>query len=331
METMKYSVIIPVYKAENTLRRCVDSLLFQPHEKAEILLVDDGSPDESGSICREYERQNACIRYLRKENGGVSSARNLGIDHARGRYLLFVDSDDYVTEDYFSSIDAALAEYDYDLIQFSNFFTDGTRQIDRIREPFRGTTRDALFGKLIESLCEKKSNAPYAKVFSRDLVNAHMIRFPEDMELGEDRAFFVHYSLYMNSFAVSDHPIYYVNTENEFSLSRKLRNDLDEQNAHLNAYLDECIQRSETSPEEQIEYKKALNYDTLRMVYSKAKMLRRENTSLSQRLKTLHACCRNLNSMNLAYPDTRYCRITSLPVRWDLALLIDLMAWKLNR
>lgn len=331
METTKYSVIIPVYNAERTLSRCVDSLLTQEHDKAEILLINDGSVDESGRICREYERNNACIRYIEKKNGGVSSARNCGIDYAKGQYLLFVDSDDYVTPDYFSSIDAVLSTYEYDLIQFSNYFTDGVHQTERIREPFQAMTRETLFPKLIETLNKKKSNGPVAKVYSRSLVESHGIRFPEKMEVGEDRAFYIHYSFYMNSFYISDHPIYVVNTENESSLSRKHRDDLDVQTARMNTYLGESIQSSSIPQGERTEYLKAMNYDRLRMIYAKAKMLHRENVRFFHRLKLLRGYCYELNRLNLNYPDSLYCRITSLPVRWGLVHVIDMMAWKMTR
>ena len=331
METIKYSVIIPVYKAEKTLCRCVDSLLSQPHDHVEILLINDGSPDRSGELCQEYARNNTCIRYLEKRNGGVSSARNCGLDHAKGRYLLFVDSDDCVTQDYFSSIDAVLAEYDYDLVQFSNYFTDGFRQTKRIRESFKASTRKELFQKLIETFCEKKSNGPVAKVYSRSIVETHHIRFPEDMEVGEDRAFYIHYSLYINSFCISEHAIYIVNTENESSLSRKHRDDLDEQTARLNTYLGNAIQRSSIPSEERAEYLKAMNYDCLRMIYAKAKTLHRDNVRFFRRLKLLRGYCRDLNRQKHKYPDSLYCRVTSLPVRWGLVHVIDAMAWKLTR
>lgn len=327
---MKYSVIIPVYNAEKTLHRCLDSLLSQPRDDAEILLINDGSTDSSGAICSAYAQMHSCVRYIAKENGGVSSARNHGLDHASGDYILFVDSDDYVTPDFFATVDAVLAEYDYDLIQFSNFFTDGTNQTERIREPFQATTREMLFPKLIETLYRKKSNQPWAKAYCRSLIEKHKIRFPETIEVGEDRAFFIHFSLYMNSFCISNRPIYAVSTENEHSLSRKHRDDLDEQTAHLNTYLEAAMQRSGVPEAERAEYQKTLNYDRLRMVYSKAKALHRQELPLAKRLKTLRGYCRDLNRLNLAYPDSRYCRLTSLPVRRNLALVIDVMAWKLT-
>lgn len=90
------SVIVPVYKVEKYLRRCVDSILNQTYENLDVILVDDGSPDECGTICEEYALRDSRVRVIHKENGGLSSARNAGIDTAKGDYLAFVDSDDWI-------------------------------------------------------------------------------------------------------------------------------------------------------------------------------------------------------------------------------------------
>jgi len=90
------SIIVPVYKVEDYLSRCVDSLLDQTYDNLEIILVDDGSPDSCGAICDAYAARDCRVRVIHKENGGLSSARNAGIDVARGDYLGFVDSDDWV-------------------------------------------------------------------------------------------------------------------------------------------------------------------------------------------------------------------------------------------
>lgn len=90
----KVSVIVPVYKAENYLRRCVDSILAQTFTDWECILVDDGSPDGSGEICDEYAQKDARIRVIHKENGGVSSARNMALGKISAKWLTFVDSDD---------------------------------------------------------------------------------------------------------------------------------------------------------------------------------------------------------------------------------------------
>ena len=105
------SVIVPVYKVEAYLGRCVDSLLTQTYENLEIILVDDGSPDNSGKLCDDYAARAPRIRVIHKENGGLSSARNAGIDAARGEYLGFVDSDDWLDEHTYEWLmDMALTE-----------------------------------------------------------------------------------------------------------------------------------------------------------------------------------------------------------------------------
>ena len=91
----KVSIIVPIYKAEKYLHRCVDSIIAQTFTDWELLLVDDGSPDRSGEICDEYTGRDNRIRVIHKENGGVSSARNAGLDVAKGQWVVFVDSDDW--------------------------------------------------------------------------------------------------------------------------------------------------------------------------------------------------------------------------------------------
>jgi len=102
------SIIIPVYKVEKYLKKCVDSILRQTYKNIEIILVDDGSPDECGKICDKYAKLDDRIKVIHKENGGLSDARNVGIAVSSGKYITFVDSDDYVELDYI--------EYLYDLI-----------------------------------------------------------------------------------------------------------------------------------------------------------------------------------------------------------------------
>lgn len=105
------SIIVPVYKVEAYLNRCVDSLLAQTYDKLEIILVDDGSPDRCGEICDEYAEKDHRIRVIHKENGGLSDARNAGIEAARGEYLGFCDSDDWMEPDaYDTMLEFALRE-----------------------------------------------------------------------------------------------------------------------------------------------------------------------------------------------------------------------------
>ena len=93
------SVIVPVYNAEKYLHRCIDSVLAQTYKDFELLLIDDGSKDSSGTICDEYAAQDARVKVFHKENGGVSSARNVGLDHARGEWIMHLDGDDWIEHD----------------------------------------------------------------------------------------------------------------------------------------------------------------------------------------------------------------------------------------
>ena len=93
----KVSIIVPVYNAESVLRRCVDSILAQEFRDFELLLMDDGSKDQSGAICDEYAAADSRVRVVHKENSGVSATRNLALDMARGEYIQFLDADDWIT------------------------------------------------------------------------------------------------------------------------------------------------------------------------------------------------------------------------------------------
>lgn len=112
----KISVIVPVYKVEEYLPKCLDSILSQTDENLEIILVDDGSPDGSGAICDDYAARDARIRVIHQENGGLSAARNAGIDAATGDYLAFVDSDDYLESDAYERMLAAAKKFDVPVV-----------------------------------------------------------------------------------------------------------------------------------------------------------------------------------------------------------------------
>ena len=101
---MKLSVIVPVYHAADTLRRCVDSIVSQSFSDWELILVDDGSPDNCGAICDEYAKADSRIRVIHKANGGLSDARNAGLNEAQGEYVTFVDSDDYIRQDTYEQV-----------------------------------------------------------------------------------------------------------------------------------------------------------------------------------------------------------------------------------
>lgn len=111
----KISVIIPVYKVEKYLSKCVDSVLSQTYKNLEVFLVDDGSPDNCGKICDEYAKKDERVKVIHKQNGGVSSARNAGLEVCTGDYITFVDSDDWIEPTYVEELYNAIKKYDCDV------------------------------------------------------------------------------------------------------------------------------------------------------------------------------------------------------------------------
>ena len=120
---MLLSIIIPVYKSEATLAQCVDSVLKEAPADSEVILVDDGSPDNCPQICDEYAAKDLRVQVIHKQNGGLSSARNAGLDVATGKYVFFIDSDDYIEKDYFNS----MLEKEADIVigSFCAFYQNG--------------------------------------------------------------------------------------------------------------------------------------------------------------------------------------------------------------
>lgn len=328
---MKYSVIIPVYNAEKTLRRCVDSLLTQNCSDAEIILVNDGSRDNSGGICEEYARNNRNVRCISQLNGGVSSARNAGLDAAQGEFVLFVDSDDYVTPEFFSSIVNETGSNCADLIQFSGCVDNGTKKLVYHRKAITAKTRDELFPIIISSLCRKTINGPCAKLYKRVIIEKHHIRFPLGVSVAEDRVFNIVYSFYIRSYSVSDQEVYVINTENENSLSRKRHTDLKEQFEKADDYFDRELACAPIPDREKESYRRAFDFGRCRVIYHDAKLMIQDRIGWFTRQKRLMRLCIDNNKKHMKYPKTRYCTLITLPIRLYMTPVIDAVAWKLTR
>lgn len=145
----KLSIIIPIYNAQNTLRKCLDSILEQEYTDYEIILINDGSQDSSEKIILEYEKENNKIKYISKENSGVADSRNIGVKNATGEYIVFVDSDDYVKNTIFTDIESYL-EKGIELIKWKGILVnkDG-KEISKMQGPcFEETTGENGFNKL---------------------------------------------------------------------------------------------------------------------------------------------------------------------------------------
>lgn len=114
------SIIVPVYKVENLISRCLDSLIRQDYKNKEIILIDDGSPDRSGIICDKYSKEYDCIRTIHQDNQGLAAVRNLGLEEAKGDYISFIDSDDYVLDGLYTHCAELISEFGCDIVCFGH-------------------------------------------------------------------------------------------------------------------------------------------------------------------------------------------------------------------
>lgn len=162
MENDLISIIIPVYKVEKYLEKCIESVLKQTYTNLQIILVDDGSPDNCGKICDEYAKKDPRIEVIHKVNGGLSDARNVGIAKAKGKYIGFVDSDDYIKEDMYEILINLIKEYDadvsicnlYDVIDGKEYIRnneDGIQEYSRLE-----ILKEVLLDKNIQSYAWNK-------------------------------------------------------------------------------------------------------------------------------------------------------------------------------
>ena len=178
------SVIIPIYNCERLLPRCLDSILTQSYNDFEVLLVNDGSTDGTANVCKEYvEKTEGKFRYIEKVNGGVSSARNIGINNANGEYICFVDADDYVHQDYLRCLYEAGRELDVDLVMCTIASNDDCGSLRRFNGKY----------EIIRSILTIRHNqGPCCKLFKRELIGP--LRFNENVYMGEDTLFCVEYA-----------------------------------------------------------------------------------------------------------------------------------------
>ena len=171
------SVIVPVYNVESLLERCVDSILGQTYEALEVILVDDGSKDRSGAICDAYAAKDSRVRVIHKENGGLSSARNAGIDAAKGTFLAFVDSDDWIERDAYAGMLEAALRQDVKLVcagRYDVMSETGAREIGLCPQREEVISAEELLGRIF--IWDQCDSAAWDKLYHASLF--HELRYP---------------------------------------------------------------------------------------------------------------------------------------------------------
>ena len=320
---MKYSVIIPVYNERTAIRRCLDSVLTQLPENAEVLLIDDGSDDGTVEICREYAAKFHGITFIEKPNGGVSSARNAGLAIAKGEYVLFVDADDAVREDYFKVLDEAL-KCSPDMLLFRRQLMGRKRQrrISNDREVvYDSIGKSSRF--LSRCLRRQGLNLITTKAFRSEIIKNNGLRFDERLDIGEDKAFAFAFSLCAQKVKSITTPLYYLSVDDPDSLSRRKRDHLCESVLLEHRLMAEKLKAASIPEGSKKSYRKALSYSFYRSAYTVVGELRKFDIPKAERINRVGKILDEYSKETGFRPEELYCKAIARPVQKKRAVLID--------
>ena len=255
------SLIVPFYNCEKYIEECIKSLINQDYDNIEIILINDGSTDLSTEIAKKYAKKDNRIRLVEQENSGVSVARNKGIELAKGEYIAFVDSDDFLEKDYISFL--------YDLITNNN--TDisvslGIRKFDKYggeKKAKEQMQQSIILDKIKateELLYYNIGVQPFNKLISRNLINKNNIKFEESIAYGEDFIFNIDCFTNANAVAVGDKIIYNYRVDNENSAMAKLKPRLIKDNIKAQEIIKNKVEKIDKGLEKACHYSRWHTY-----------------------------------------------------------------------
>lgn len=264
MEKTLVSIIVPVYNVEKYLEQCINSLINQTYEEIEILLINDGSKDNSGKICDEYKKKDKRIKVFHKENEGLGLTRNFGIERAKGKYMVFVDSDDYLPTTAIETLMSYSKEYDTVIGGYTKVTNEGKELfVEKYqKEEF---TNENVLNKLLPRLLGSLPNIKdsifttvCAKLYSAKIINDHNIRFKSEREFqSEDLGFQFDYFRYSKYACVINANIYYYRY-NPSSLTTIYKKNRFEETLKVYEYINKMIKLLELPESAYLRNKKML-------------------------------------------------------------------------
>ncbi len=224
------SIIVPVFNTEKYLRECIESILAQTYESFELILIDDGSTDHSWKICVEYQERDNRIKAFHKKNSGVSSARNLGLQKARGEYISFCDSDDVIVPNLYEILLKLLVQYDADRVcgGYEYIYPDGHQVFCKPR------TADGLYQKkeLLPVMIDDGTMSGFLfsgvnnSVFKKSIIDKYHLEFQESIKYNEDSLFSFEYALNSSSlYCLQSRSLYRYRQHKESSTSKRKPGD----------------------------------------------------------------------------------------------------------
>lgn len=214
----KYSFILPIYKVEKYLEECIKSILNQTMNNYEIILVDDGSPDNCPKICDEYKNKYSCIKVVHKKNGGLCDARNAGLEVAEGEYILFLDPDDYIENNYLEVIDKEIKDYDFLVFGFRNIYKNKTTKGFSINKEL---TKDETVEFMLAD--DKYCGYVWNKVYKHDIIKKFNLVFDTEVTMSEDILFSYQYIEHAKSFKAIDNVLINYRQRKSSIISKKIK------------------------------------------------------------------------------------------------------------
>lgn len=207
---IKISVIVPIYNARKTIKKCIESLLNQSYKNFEVILIDDGSKDGTEDLINEMEKKDSRIVYYKKKNGGVSSARNLGISKARGKYIIFIDADDQVHRKMLEIMMYTMEKYSCDLVTCQYTKSENIIHNNIIEYKIEKINREEYFH---EMFLPKKFVAAFVwnRLYKVDIIRSKKICFDENISICEDTLFNYLYAKNCRNMVFLKVPLYFYN------------------------------------------------------------------------------------------------------------------------
>lgn len=268
---MRFSIIIPVYNAEKYIENAVYSILEQQFTDYEIILVDDGSSDQSPSIVDKLLAERKCVKGIHISNHGVSYARNIGVNMASGDYILFMDADDRYEKNTLSSLSKFLDMYPGADVLCFGYIEDIIEQGKSIKQTMHYFPamhikgRDSIKKSSLSLITDPMFGSVWSKIYKKSLLNKYRIRMPEQMYIGEDYCFNLEVLSYCKDWVAIEKPLYHYMIQNESSIIRRYNSQKYEQMYQMHLYRKKFIEQYSTASGEEKKAQIRANYIRLCM------------------------------------------------------------------
>lgn len=332
----KYSLIIPVYNCQDYIRRCVESILKQEYANYEIILINDGSNDDSGNICDEYAKNNKQIKVIHKKNEGVSAARNDGLKQATGKYICFLDVDDYIDKNYFTTTDKIIEKHkDVELINFgfysevenSNFEVMSSDKINYTKRIYK--THDKIKKDFVNLWDNTMLYNIWNKVYLAKIIKENKIEFPKN-NWGEDVEFNRMYLSKINSMYNSDKCFYHYIRERKGAATKNYKPEIFETRKKEFGEFNEYFKKWGISKDEYYEYS-CRRY--IERVLGCIENVYCSNMKFKNRYKEIKKFIYDpitRETLKYAQPKSKKIKIMLIPIKFKLVLISMLMGRTFN-